>query len=91
MTTLTAHLAQQNISASLAQLLIATMDCCQDIASLLRHGPINDILGLAGAENVQGEDQKKLDVISNDMLKAALSETGLVKGLASEEEENCVI
>ncbi len=75
---------------NLAALIGATADCCVDIAALLRHGPMNDILGLAGAENVQGEDQKKLDVISNDMLKEALAKTGLVRGIASEEEEHCV-
>ena len=84
------HLKSRETSPNLARLILAITNCCSDIADLLRHGPMNDILGLAGAENVQGEDQKKLDVISNDMLKDALSATGLVRGLASEEEENCV-
>jgi len=90
MTTLAAHLKTQNTDDNLSALIAAISVCCADIAALLRHGPMNDILGLAGAENVQGEDQKKLDVISNDMLKEALEKTGLVKGIASEEEENCV-
>lgn len=90
MTTLASHLATQNVSTDLGLLIGHIANCCTDIAALLRHGPMNDILGLAGAENVQGEDQKKLDVISNDMLKEALTKSGLVKGLASEEEENCV-
>jgi len=90
MTHLSAHLKSQNVPENLAALIGATADCCVDIAALLRHGPMNDILGLAGAENVQGEDQKKLDVISNDMLKEALAKTGLVRGIASEEEEHCV-
>ena len=90
MTTLSAHLNSQNTSSSLTQLITAITGTCFDIAKLLHHGPMNDILGLAGAENVQGEDQKKLDVISNDMLKADLAKTGLVRGIASEEEEHCV-
>jgi len=90
MTHLSAHLKSKNVPENLAALIGATADCCVDIAALLRHGPMNDILGLAGAENVQGEDQKKLDVISNDMLKEALAKTGLVRGIASEEEEHCV-
>lgn len=90
MTTLTEHLSAQNTPEKLATLIGHIADCCTDIAALLRHGPMSGVLGLAGAENIQGEDQKKLDVISNDMLKAALEKTGLVKGLASEEEENCV-
>ncbi len=90
MPTLAEHLNSQNVPDRLSALLGDITDCCQDIAALLRHGPMNDILGLAGAENVQGEDQKKLDVISNDMLKDALAKSGLVKGIASEEEEHCV-
>lgn len=90
MTTLADHLKSQNVPQSLGALIGVLADCCTDIAALLRHGPMNDILGLAGAENVQGEDQKKLDVISNDMLKEALVKSGLVRGVASEEEEHCV-
>ncbi len=90
MTQLSEHLLKQNTAPELSRLLGHITDCCTQIAKLLHHGPMNDILGMAGAENVQGEDQKKLDVISNDMLKEALAKTGLVKGIASEEEEHCV-
>jgi fructose-1,6-bisphosphatase I len=44
-------------------------------------------LGYQGAVNVQGEDQKKLDVITNDLLKRALRFTGKLGVLASEEED----
>jgi fructose-1,6-bisphosphatase I len=44
-------------------------------------------LGLEGEVNVQGEDQKKLDVITNDLLKRALRFTGRLGVLASEEED----
>merc|ERR1712194_459156 len=44
-------------------------------------------LGYQGAVNIQGEDQKKLDVISNDILKRALRFTGNIAVLASEEED----
>ncbi|NNE58476.1 MAG: class 1 fructose-bisphosphatase [Hellea sp.] len=90
MTILSTHLENQNTDPSLTALIQSITVCCADIADLLKHGPMNDILGMAGAENVQGEDQKKLDVISNDMLKEALANTGLVKAIASEEEEHCV-
>jgi len=90
MSTLAKHLKSQNVPNELSKLIGHITDCCADIAALLRHGPMSGVLGLAGAENVQGEDQKKLDVISNDMLKEALAKSGLVKGIASEEEENCV-
>lgn len=40
--------------------------------------------------NIQGEDQKKLDVITNDILKRALRFTGRLGVLASEEEDTPV-
>jgi fructose-1,6-bisphosphatase I len=44
-------------------------------------------LGLEGNVNVQGEEQKKLDVITNDVLKASLEWSGHLGTLASEEED----
>ena len=65
------------------------------LASKLVHREINkagiaDIVGLAGNENVQGEQQQKLDVYANEKFKAALAARGHVCGVASEEEENFV-
>ena len=65
------------------------------LASKLVHREINkagiaDITGAAGNENVQGEQQQKLDVYANDKFKAALAARGLVCGIASEEEEHFV-
>mmetsp|Transcript_93128 Transcript_93128/g.290321 ORF Transcript_93128/g.290321 Transcript_93128/m.290321 type:complete len:480 (+) Transcript_93128:66-1505(+) len=59
------------------------------IASLVRRAPLQqaDLLGLQGEINVQGEDQKKLDVITNDVLKSALRYTGRLGTMASEEED----
>ncbi len=65
------------------------------LASKLVHREINkagiaDIVGLSGIENVQGEQQQKLDLYANEKFKAALAARGLVCGLASEEEEHFV-
>jgi len=59
------------------------------IAKLVSRAPLaqGDLLGLQGEVNVQGEDQKKLDVITNDVLKKALRYTGKLGTLASEEED----
>lgn len=57
----------------------------KEITELLRKGALADILGEAGAENVQGEQQKKLDVIANDLLLQALSANDHCAGVASEE------
>jgi fructose-1,6-bisphosphatase I len=53
-------------------------------------GLMEEILGDAGAENVQGEAQKKLDVYANDEFIRALKDRGEVCGLASEENEGVI-
>jgi len=62
---------------------------CKAITSLVKRSqlPSSETLGYQGEVNVQGEDQKKLDVITNDLLKRALRFTGRLGVLASEEED----
>lgn len=50
-----------------------------------------DILGAAGDENVQGEEQQKLDVYANEKFKAAMEARDQVCGIASEEEDSAVV
>ena len=50
-----------------------------------RAGLVSDILGEAGAENVQGEKQKKLDVIANNIMKESLGSRSSIAGMVSEE------
>ena len=64
---------------------------CKTIANLVGRAGIQDLTGLQGAVNVQGEDQKKLDVISNNVLKNALRFTGKLGVVASEEEDHPVL
>ena len=63
---------------------------CKEIAHKLSQGELAGILGSTESENVQGETQKKLDVISNDVLKHVLAQDPNVRGIASEEEDNTV-
>ncbi|WLQ13630.1 class 1 fructose-bisphosphatase [Hahella aquimaris] len=65
------------------------------LAAKILHREINkaglaDITGAAGDENVQGEQQQKLDVYANERFKNALAQRGVVCGIASEEEEQFV-
>lgn len=65
------------------------------LAAKILHREINkaglaDITGAAGAANVQGEQQQKLDVYANERFKNALAQRGVVCGIASEEEEQFV-
>lgn len=62
----------------------------KQITELLRKGALADILGEAGAENVQGEQQKKLDVIANDLLLDALTANPHCAGVASEELDDAI-
>ena len=50
-----------------------------------------DILGRAGTENVQGEDQQKLDVYANETFIAELKASGVCCGIASEENQDIVV
>lgn len=65
---------------------------CKALANLVKRSqlPSSETLGYEGNVNVQGEDQKKLDVIANDVLKRALRFTGRLGVLASEEEDTPV-
>ena len=84
------QLQSADTPAELTSLINTIAIACKDIAFRLQQGAMSGVLGSAGEENVQGETQKKLDVISNDLLKDYLLQSGTVRGLASEEEEHIV-
>ena len=46
------------------------------VSAAIRRAGLVDILGSAGATNVQGEDQKKLDILANETLKGVMGHTG---------------
>ena len=74
----------------LESLIIAIQTACKTIASVVERSSITGVTGLesgGGSVNVQGEEQKRLDVITNDVLKKALRFSGKVGTLASEEED----
>lgn len=72
-------------------LLIRTLLAgCKEISFRVSQGALAGVLGSTLSENVQGETQKKLDVISNQILKDILSESGYVKAISSEEEDDVV-
>ena len=74
-----------NLTPELAQVISTIAATCQTIDQALQKGALSGVLGSAQHENVQGEEQKKLDVISNDYLIDALKIHPQVGGLASEE------
>lgn len=85
MTTLADYLNQHATSPALNNVITTVTDVGKTISQLLRKGALADILGEAGNQNVQGEDQKKLDVLANDLLLDALAKNTHCAGVASEE------
>ncbi|MBI4419842.1 MAG: class 1 fructose-bisphosphatase [Gemmatimonadetes bacterium] len=57
------------------------------IAREVRSAGLLGILGSAGRQNVQGEEQQKLDVIANDAIKDAVGRSGRIAVMVSEEDE----
>ena len=90
--TLADHIAEQTSgqdnAEELSALTLSVADACVDIAALVRHGEMAGVLGAAGQENVQGEEQKKLDIIANDVFIEKTQACGQLAGVASEEMDN---
>lgn len=66
---------------------------CKTLSNLVRTSALSGLTGLeagGGSVNVQGEEQKKLDVIANDVMKRALKWNGKLATIASEEEDEPV-
>lgn len=78
---------QPTLDTSLCQLVEGVAEACKAIAAAIGKGGLAGVLGEAGSDNVQGEAQKKLDVISNQVLLDTNSQSGLLAGMASEEME----
>ena len=61
---------------------------CKSLSHAISQGALAGMLGSAGIENVQGETQKKLDIISNDIMIAATERSGYLGAMASEEMDD---
>ncbi len=75
-------------SGSFTGLMTDIVFACKMIAHEVNRGALAGNLGLAGSENVQGEEQKKLDVLANDIFMQMNSRGGNYGGMASEELED---
>lgn len=71
----------------LAALLVDVAAVIKAISAAVGKGPLAGLSGLAGSENTQGESQKKLDVVSDELFVRGIEWSGLVGALASEEME----
>ena len=75
------------IPPQLRLLLEVVARACKRIALAVNKGDLGDVMGTASTENVQGEVQKKLDIIANETLIEANEWGGHLAAMASEEME----
>ena len=80
-----------HIPAQLRLLIEVVARACKRISFAVNKGALGDVLGTAGSENVQGEVQKKLDVIANDVLIEANEWGGHLAAMASEEMDSIYV
>ncbi|WP_277059788.1 class 1 fructose-bisphosphatase [Rivihabitans pingtungensis] len=73
------------------QLLDDIATACKMISHEIAQGAMLGNLGKAGSENVQGEEQKQLDVIANDIFLAVNAQAGHYPAMASEELEDVYV
>jgi fructose-1,6-bisphosphatase I len=90
LTTLGKHLRAQQIGA-LADVVEAIALAGKAIARKVQRARIDDVIGVAGAVNVQGEVQQKLDVLSDALLLECLRACPSCAVYASEEQEKPVV
>ena len=91
-TTLTRFLIEQQrlanaLPAELRLLIETVARACKTISHSVSKGALGEVLGSLDSENVQGEVQKKLDVIANELLLDANEWGGHLAAMASEEME----
>ncbi len=77
--------ANPAVTHDLRLLVENVASACKAIGVAIGKGAIAGVLGGAGTDNVQGEAQKKLDVLSNDILIRSKQANGTLAAMASEE------
>lgn len=83
-------LKADNTPMELTMLIRTILAGCKEISFRVGQGALAGVLGSTLDENIQGETQKKLDVLSNQLLKDILLDDDSVKAIASEEEDDIV-
>ena len=77
-----------HIPSQLRLLLEVVARACKSVSHAVNKGALGGVLGSAGSENVQGEVQKKLDIIANEVLIEANEWGGHLAAMASEEMDS---
>ena len=79
-----------DVTGTFSLLLTNIVTACKEISHLVNQGALVGVLGSAESENVQGEEQKKLDIITHDIMVKSLNWTGCLAGMASEEIDDII-
>ena len=77
-------------SDALSPLLKDIATACKKISHLVNRGELMNVLGSSESENIHGEVQKKLDIITNDIMINTLNWGGNLAGMASEEVDEII-
>jgi fructose-1,6-bisphosphatase I len=80
-----------HIPSQLRLLIEVVARACKSISQSVNKGALGGVLGTAGSENVQGEVQKKLDIIANEVLIEANEWGGHLAAMASEEMDSIYV
>ncbi|MFK4808924.1 class 1 fructose-1,6-bisphosphatase [Devosia sp. ZW T5_3] len=86
-----AHWLALHTETALASVLLDLAHASTEIAGLVRGGALTGALGSLDNVNVQGETQKRLDVLANDICKRHLAANPAIAAIASEEEDNAIV
>jgi fructose-1,6-bisphosphatase I len=78
----------QGATGDFTSLLNDVVTACKVISNAVNKGALIGVMGSAGSENIQGETQKKLDVITNEIFIRSNEWAGHLAGMASEEMED---
>ena len=83
-------LRQDNVALDLISLIKTILAATKEISFRVSQAHLGGLMGSTLDENIQGEVQKKLDVVANELFKDILLESGFVKAISSEEEDTSV-
>jgi fructose-1,6-bisphosphatase I len=83
-------LREDNVPLDLISLIKTILAATKEISFRVSQAQLGDLMGSTLDENIQGEVQKKLDVVANELFKDILLESGFVKAISSEEEDTSV-
>lgn len=85
------HEREHQLPHQLAALLLDIADACKQVGREVAYGSLKGNMGNAASANSQGEQQKTLDVLSNDILLQHFQHHAAIAGLASEEMEHALV